>query len=331
VQKNLSESSRVTLSDDGAHQILSNQKIYGLWGLYTMPARASGLVDGDPTRLTPPALEFVEKVSLPILQDGAGKDVKRIREMLQPRSSRIDVRGADASVIEAVGRVLKRRILGREREFYRFHLLYGGPRDATEGRQQQLAELLEGSLGQKDFAWSTAMVGDLAKSAHGNGKDWHPLVHRLSRIQTSETVLAPVSALFTHLLGLDGKSVDSLVTRSRDVWGQGLRTVDADAFGDLRGEIEAVNKDSGNRWVGIGKALAGGDYATLVELMIAQNKEVMGARGGAPWIESRQGKLHVRFRDEQGGLPHRDDISTLWRFPYFLDSLRSVAMALKAD
>src|SRR5262245_11019213 len=49
VQKNLSESSRVTLSDDGAHQILSNQKIYGLWGLYTMPTRASGLVDGDPT------------------------------------------------------------------------------------------------------------------------------------------------------------------------------------------------------------------------------------------------------------------------------------------
>jgi hypothetical protein len=36
------------ISDDRAHQILGNQKIYGLWGLYTMPARASGLLDGDP-------------------------------------------------------------------------------------------------------------------------------------------------------------------------------------------------------------------------------------------------------------------------------------------
>jgi hypothetical protein len=331
VWKNLDESSRVTLSDDGAHQILSNQKIYGLWGLYTMPARASGLVDGDPTRLTPPALEFVEKACLPILQEGAGKDVKRIRETLQLRSSRIDVRGADASVIEAIGRVLKPRILVREREFYRFHLLHGGPQDATEGRQQQLAELLAGSLEQKDFAWSTAMVGNLAKTARSRGEDWHPLAHRLLRIRTSETILAPVSALFTHLLGLDAKSIDSVTKRVRESWGQGLRTVDADAFAGLRGEIEAVNKDSSDRWIGIGKALAGGEYSTLVELLIEQNKEVMVARGGAPWIEMRQGRLHVRFRDEHGALPHRDDISILWRFPYFLDSLRSVAIALKAE
>ena len=331
VWRNIGESSRVTLSDDGAHQILSNQKIYGLWGLYTMPSRASGLVDGDPTRLTPPALEFVEKVCLPILQQAAGKDEKRIREMLRLRSSRIDVRGADASVIEAVGRVLNRRILTREREFYRCHLLHGGSQDATEGRQQQLAELLAGSLEQVDFAWSTAMVGNLAKAARSCGEDWYPLAHRLSRIRTSETVLAPVSVLFTHMLGLDGKSLESVTKRMDDIWGHGLRIADADAFGELRGEIEAANKDTGDRWVGIGKALAGGEFSTLVELLIEQNKEVMVARGGAPWIETRQGRLHVRFRDEQGALPRRDTISTLWRFPYFLDSLRSVAMALKAD
>ena len=48
VRRNLSESPRVTLSDNPAHQILGNQKIYGLWGLYTVPARASALLDGDP-------------------------------------------------------------------------------------------------------------------------------------------------------------------------------------------------------------------------------------------------------------------------------------------
>ena len=57
----------------------------------------------------------------------------------------------------------------------------------------------------------------------------------------------------------------------------------------------------------------------------------MAARGGAPWIEKRQGKLHVRFRDEQGSLPHRKRSPHFWRFPYFLDSLRSVAAALKED
>src|SRR6516162_3171437 len=36
VRKNLNEGSRVTISDDRSHQILGDQKTYGLWGLYTM-------------------------------------------------------------------------------------------------------------------------------------------------------------------------------------------------------------------------------------------------------------------------------------------------------
>src|SRR5262245_52467419 len=59
VQKNLAEGPRVTISDERSHQNLGDQKTYGLWGLYTMPARASGLVDGDPARLTPSARELV--------------------------------------------------------------------------------------------------------------------------------------------------------------------------------------------------------------------------------------------------------------------------------
>jgi hypothetical protein len=55
----------------------------------------------------------------------------------------------------------------------------------------------------------------------------------------------------------------------------------------------------------------------------------MASRGGGPWLERRQGKLHVRFRDEKGSLPDRDQVANMWRFSYFLDSLRSVAKTLK--
>ena len=41
------------------------------------------------------------------------------------------------------------------------------------------------------------------------------------------------------------------------------------------------------------------------------------------------GKLNVRFRDEQGSLPKQHELPAMWRFPYFLDSLRSVAGVLK--
>lgn len=329
VRKNLSENARVTLSADRAHQILGNQKIYGLWGLYTVPARASGLVEGEPARLTPPALEMVERLYLPILEENSRRHVRRILELLRPQSTRLNVEGSDRPVVEAVGRVLGRRLLEKEREFYRFHLLYGGPQDSTAGLQRQLAEMLEETFHQRDFSWSPLMVAQLVKSARTRGIDWHMLSYRLERIRTAETVLAPVSVLFTHLLGLDSKGVDEVIKRLRAEWGRDFRTVSTEAFSELRGEIAAGDPAAGDRWAGIAGALSKGEYGSLVNLLVEQNAHVMAARGGTPWIELRQGKLHVRFRDEYGALPGCEDLPRLWRFSYFLDSLRSVAGQLK--
>lgn len=329
VRKNLSEGTRITLSADRAHQILGNQKIYGLWGLYTVPGRASGLVEGDPPRLTPTAQELVDGRYLPILEAGAGKGARRIRDALRRPESRVDVSGADSAMVQAVGRLLHPRLQAHERDFYRFHLLHGGPQDATDGRQRQFAELLEGTLGRAGFAWSPAMVEALAKEAVAQGEDWRPLAGRLFRIQTSEVVLGPVSALFSHLLGLDGKTVNEVAIRLEEAWGHGLRSVDADAFSGLRGEIAGDNPATGDRWVDIARAVAAGDYGHLLELMVDQNKAVMAARGGAPWIEIRQGVLQVRFQEQQSALPKRDEVAALWRSPYFLDSVRVVAATLK--
>jgi hypothetical protein len=329
VRKNLSEGPRVCLSDERGHQILGNQKIYGLWGLYTMPSRASALVDGDPSRLTPPAMELVERHYLPILEQGTGKDARRIRELLRQKRSRIDVRQTHSDIVSCVGKVLQQRLLQREKEFYRFHLLYGGPEDATNGRQQQLAELLSPRMSDKNFTWSPAAVEDLSKSAQSRGDEWHQLAHRLHRIRASETVLAPTAALFTHLLGLDGKSISTVVDRIRLEWGQEVRSVAPQDFRELHAELGAGDTTTADRWVGIADALAGGEYRGLIRLLIEQNASVMATRGGAPWIESDSGKLRVRFRDEQGTLPKQATLGLLWRFPYFLDSLRTVAFSLK--
>lgn len=329
VRKNLADDSRVCLSDDRSHQILSNQKIYGLWGLYTMPARSSGLVDGDPPRLTPPATDLVERFYLPILQDGAGRDAKRIRDLLRQKLSRIDLKKGDVGLVHAVGKVLKKGLRAREREFFRFHLLHSGPQDATSGLQQQLADLLAETLDQKDFTWSCATVGHLAKTARAKGEKWDALSHRLDRIRTSEAVLAPAAALFTYLLGLNCKTVNSVVERLNSEWGSGLRSVVPTEFGDLHAELGGGDSVTGDRWVGVAESLASGDYKAVLTLLIEQNKSVMATRGGSPWVELRDGKLHVRFLDEHGTLPKQAELASLWRFPYFLDSLRIVADTLK--
>ena len=81
----------------------------------------------------------------------------------------------------------------------------------------------------------------------------------------------------------------------------------------------------------LGHALASGDYAAALSLLIDQNRAVMLARGGAaPWVEIRDSKLHVRFLDEGGGqLPTRAELPSLWTNTYFLDSLRTVAMQVE--
>jgi len=329
VRRNLADDARVPISDDRSAQILGNQKIYGLWGLYTSPARASGLVEGDPPRLTPEARDFVERHYLPQLQPRSGSRGKRLRELLRAKQSRLDVAKSDAPLVEAIGQVLRPQLDLREREFFREHLRDGGPQDATSGRQRLLARLLTETPLPQDVVWSPALLENFAHAARDLGDAGELLALRLHRIRTSESVLAPAAALFNHLLGLDGQPLRRVTQRLIEEWGPGVRTIAPNEFEQLRSEIAAGDGPTGDRWTGIAGALAQGDYRAAVELLLAQNHAVMATRGGAAWIELRGKNLHVRFREEQGSLPKQEQLATLWRFPYFLESLRKVADAVR--
>jgi hypothetical protein len=329
VRRNLDEGA-VNISATAVHQILSSQKLYGLWGLYSMPARASCLLDGDPARLTAPAREIVEQLYLSELTKSGFKDGKQIVEMVSRDRIRLDTVGADRKLLKAVAGLVHWQFTKREREFYREYLLYGGPQDSTEGRQRQLAELLVPKLSADIFPWSSAVVIGLAKEAESRGEDWHPLAFRLRRIAATETVLAPASALFLHLLGSDGISIHAIVKRLKETWGKKLNTVAVSELGDLKTELGGGDADTGQRWSEIGRAMSEGDYGKLVRLLLQQNREVMQSRGGAAaWIDEQGGNLRVRMAEERGALPRKEALRDLWRFPYFLNSLCAIGFALK--
>jgi hypothetical protein len=333
VVRNLNEGPKIVLSADREHQILGDQKIYGLWGLYTVPARASGLVEADPPRLTPAARDFVERVYLPLLAEGAGREGKLIVAILREPTARLDVRGKDAGLVGAVARVLKHRILVKEREFYRESLVHGGPEDRTEGRQRELAGLLvTPPFAEPGFAWSPPAVGQLVKMARSRGGEASALGHRLERIRHAETLLAPTAVLFSFLLSRGEATIADVASALRKQWGPGCSTIDVAGLEALKAEIGAASGEvaAGERWVRIGERLHAGEYAAVIQLLLEQNRYVMKLRSSAaPWVEERGGKLVVRFRDEGGSLPPREGLRDLWRFPYFLDSLRRVALALK--
>lgn len=333
VRRNLDES-EITLSAEPAHQILSNQKAYGIWGLYSVPGRASGLLDGQPARLTLPAQQLVERTYLEILTNAGLGDGKRLVELLAKDRVKLDIRRrADERILEGVAILLKPELNATERKFYREHLLFGGPRDSTEGRQRQLAELLEPKLNAEAFLLTPAVVTSLANEAQSQGTHCHALAHYLRRIETAERLLAPASELFTYLLGCDGVAISEIAQRMKKDggWGNRVPTVAIDATAELKTELGHGDDEAGKRWLDIATSMVTGDYPQLIGFLIQQNKAVMLARGGAAWIEEERGKLKVRVAEERGNLPRREDLPDLWRFPYFLDSLCSVAGTLKGN
>lgn len=262
--KNLQAGSKVRLSADQASQILSNQKIYGLWGLYTVPARSSGLVDGNPTRLTDAGRHLVESVYLPIFTKEGFKNADSIAKRLADPRMEIDVRGRDAALLTVVAKVLQKRILKAERDVFREHLLLGGPQDRerTNGGQAILASAFETTFDDRSWRLSPPRIRHLAKLCRGWGERGDYVSEKLERIRACELLLAPSVRLYGFLLGSEGQTLKEVIGEVRKQWGSAVETIDVQAVEGLEAELkEAVgDADAGIRWVRIARAVAAGKY-----------------------------------------------------------------------
>ncbi|MGH7461470.1 MAG: hypothetical protein ACREMA_10635, partial [Longimicrobiales bacterium] len=138
--RRLNELRRIPISTDFADQILSSQKIGGLCGLFTVPARSSGLVEPGDVRLTDVARDFVQRHYFPMLGGNAG--VNALLGLLQRESFALEPTRRHEQLLDALARVHARRLRADERAFYRDHLVWGGTSDPTGGRQRQLADIL---------------------------------------------------------------------------------------------------------------------------------------------------------------------------------------------
>ena len=332
VHRNIEESGVVTLSADRAYQILGSQKIYGLWGLYTVPSRSSGLLYGDPARPTPAAREHAEDTWWPAISKAGMGDGRRIVAILREPRARVDLRGRDADVVATVARMIRRRLNENEGRFYRFHLAEGGPSDSTSGAQKILLGILDRHPLPESESLSPTLVSAWAKEAARDEEAGGHLATSLERIRVTESLLAPSGALFGWLLSQQGRTLDALADELRRQWGPRVDRVESHRLIDLKTDFLGAtgSEEAASRWLRIADRFAAGEYQDLLGLLLEQNRWVMSVRNGSsPWAEVRDGRLHVRFRDETGRLPERGELRTLWRYPYFIDSLRIVAATLR--
>jgi hypothetical protein len=135
------------------------------------------------------------------------------------------------------------------------------------------------------------------------------------------------------LLASEGQTLAEAASVVKRQWGASLRTIDVDATAKLESELVDASGESetGRRWVKLARCLASGEYEAALRLLMEQNAFVMKVRAGAgPWLDLNKRLLRVRLRDDDvANLPDKGELPTFWRHSYFIDSLRTVAVALR--
>jgi hypothetical protein len=329
VRSRLQGGERLVLSAETAHQILSNQKIYGLWGLFTNASRDSGLVEVDPLRLAPAGRRVLEEAIVPALARGGLRDVGFLVELVARDRVVLDHEGKHQRLIKAVATALSPQLTKAETALYRETLAWGGPQNPLGSLQRSFVDVLDDVDLDRAMRLNPRLVDACARAAR---RQKHTvLAERLEQIGTAEAVFAPCVHLFAFLLARQNQSITDVVASVHKAWGKRVPGIDVEGFRALRGDVvQATSLEMADRLEGIGVALDAGDYEGLVRRLIEQNAAVMRDRGGAsPWIALENDRLRIRFRDEVDALPSKEALPQLWSSPYFIDSLRAIAAELR--
>jgi hypothetical protein len=311
-KKNLTSGrGKVNISRHQDYQILSNQKTYGLWGLYMVAARNSGLLEIGRPRLTPIAIDFIEAEYLPRLDRG-GQSVFPFLE----RDRTFEPHRTDSKLATGLAKILEPQLTASEKAFYSQHLLFGGKKETL---QHRLWQQIKTANWDDDFSMpELKVVIEQVKS--GDDAD---LTYRLENIRQVELVIAPLAILFGYVLSQDGQAVPDVVKDLKQIWGR-LEYIHLSAFNQALLTIEDISDETRSRLISLSETLQTGDYAQTLELLLAQNKAVMAERGSNAWVVEKKNQLDVRFRDESGFLLDKDLLPNLWLNTYFINSLKMI-------
>ena len=312
---------RVPIRADSGGLILGDQKVNGLWGLFSVPARVSRLIPDGTVGLTSEATEFIEREYLPIL-----KPVLEKLLHLVARDGRLDTDTPDA-VFTALGTVLSQSFTPQEQDFYGEYLRDGlHVKKTRSGSQRTFRELL---VHHADLKERTGR-GEIMQLREAARPVDEGLALRLDRIGRMEAVLAPAMSLFDFMLTRDRKALDELAEELKERWGASVPNINAELNHDLLPDVGSVWSDAVcGSFDRCQQGLANGNYRQGLSALLEWHRTVMNSRGGASWVQvGEDGMLDVRYRGAEQELPSGDELPELWRNSYFVDSLKTITRQL---
>ena len=322
---------RVRISADRDGQILSNQKTYGLWGLYSVSARNSGLLHPKNLELSEASMDFVKRSVLPMIDRAGPKLINKIMSFLSTDRAFYEPVGEDKILGKVLATLHRPTYDDAEKEFFARHLVYGGEL-FPDGRQKRLWEWMENVNSEETLQYPFDM-NDAEKIIRKLQKSADPvdgvIGDLLVKIRCLEQVLAPAEQMFDLMITMDGQTTNDVGKLLMSKWGKAFRHLDLETLKDLSAWMDKAKGEeneemSMDRLQELGRSMQLADYETSLRLLQAQNEVVMKRRGGGPWLVLKDNVIDVRYRDETMDLSEPEDLPGLWSHSYFLNSLKVV-------
>jgi len=318
VKRRLDGTEKVSISAHRDWQILGNQKVYGIWGLYRSPLRQSGLVEGSNNDvLLSTSKELVESIYLPKLFPNAQSE-KELYKYLRSDDQKFTV---NSELSQRIALILRPKALKSERPFYTKYLLRGGEpeNDVTKGIQSAFTDLIAQDIGGLE----TFGPREILKLAQRAEKSQHRelLVQPISDLATIERVLGTLSLLFLYLQSQDNQTVLNVANKLKKEWGARTK-VRPDQFEQALIRIGVGDADIEKQWNAMAADLHAGNYQELISRVIELNRYVMNSRHSVgAWMEIRDKKLNVKLSSEQGDLTQIERLEISPRYTYFVPTL----------
>lgn len=321
---------RIDVSAERTNQLLTNQRAYGIWGLYRAAGWRCGLLATDTPLVRSESLDLVRQHYLPILEAawGAGGG-----ELLWWVRSGHELRpGRDRAKLEAIARCISGPLTSEEAALYQATLVLGGASNSSSDCQGALAEALLDTGSEDWFPDSHDLLGMAASS-----RSSAPLAEALEDIVACEALLAPAAMCFSFLSQQDGTTVSEVARRLcahfgpttpllERRWLERLRSIQL-RQPRLLAAVPGVDGRGAQRWLDIAEALHGAEFARLVRLLVQQNEAVSRDRGAnVGWVAiSADDALTVQLADTSTRLRTPDEVATMWFNSYFIDNLHRMA------
>jgi hypothetical protein len=285
VRKRLSEKTRISVSNTAEDNILSNQRIYGIWGKYSRPFRDIGFLHQP---------DFREVFDDKINQMKENKNIlAAVKKILHQRKCYFTE--------EELGFCQQLFIITKkERQFYRKNILLVNQPDAYQNR---LFHFLN-SNSHPDTLNLYPFIRAFKKTIPKEDIHFH---QTLNEIIATEQIISPVNHIFRYL-------------QTKPIWEKTelLKDKYIDQCKYDSGYRFSPDNEANRIKNNLAETLQKNNWDLILEL-IKKNEEVTEWRGGSPWISVNKNLLEVHHAE--GGFKNPDyDPQKNYSNGYFIDS-----------